>query len=163
MPFNTAAAEPSAPRAKPQPQTDSYLGILEEFIHGNDKTREKIYEWVSTNAVLDPIPQNRLRLALLKAWPGHAGHNPQAAELLLKSVLNSSRINSGVRNLAAVFLAVTEEQQKRIQQNQVLLTELEEVRNKLNALTTIERTVDAPVTAPDQTNGRESTENSTHR
>jgi hypothetical protein len=164
--FTKTAATPP-PRQKVHVYTDTYLDLLEEFIQGNAKAREEIYEWISTNAVLDSTPQNRLRLALLKALPGHAGHNPAAAELLLQSVLDSSRIGDNGQKLATVFLAVTIEHQKQAQQNRTLLAELEEIRKQVNALTTIERTVDAPPQPSppktDPSNGREPTENPTRR
>jgi hypothetical protein len=163
----TAATQP--PRQKVHVYTDTYLALLEDFIQGNAKTRAEIYEWISTNAVLESTPQNRLRLALLKALPGHAGHNPAAAQLLLQSVLDSSRIGDNGQKLAIVFLAVSIEHQKQAQQNRTLQAELEEIRKQVSALTTIERTVDTPPPAEtfppttDPGNGREPAENPPRR
>lgn len=120
-----------------------YLGMLYQFSGADSQDRAALYERVSTSAVLEPTASNRLRLALLKAWPGHPGHNPEAAQQMLRTALiQRQELTPEVENLARVYLLIIDQQQQASNHNRMLTSELEEARSKLEALTTIERTVE---------------------
>lgn len=123
-----------------------YLGMLYQFSNADPQDRATLYERISTDAVLDPTASNRLQLALLKAWPGHPGHNPEAARQMLETALvQRYELTPEVETLARVYLLIIDQQLQASSRSRALATELEEARNKLEALTTIERTVE---TAP---------------
>lgn len=132
--------------AKDETTVGGYLGMLQQFGNGDGRHQAALYERVSTAAVLDPTASNRVQLALLKAWPGHPGHNPEAARQMLETALAQHyELEPEVAGLARVYLLIIEQQLQAVNRNRVLTSELEEARSKLEALTTIERTVE---TAP---------------
>lgn len=137
--------EISVPAEKKTAVVD-YLDMLYQFSNANVSQQEALYERVSTAAVLDPTPSNRVQLALLKAWPGHSGHNPEAARQMLQTALAQHyELEPAVASLARVYLLITEQQLQAANRDHMLTSELEEARSKLEALTTIESTVE---TAP---------------
>ncbi|HEY3488247.1 MAG TPA: hypothetical protein VGL10_09285, partial [Gammaproteobacteria bacterium] len=133
-----------------QATTDSLLALLHEFSTADAQDRAATYERISTTAVLEPDAYNRLQLALLKAWPGHPGHNPEAARQMLQTALNARReLTPGTEILAQVYLSLLEQQQQTVNRNRILETELEAARSKLEAMTKIERTVETPASRSD--------------
>ncbi|HEX5057444.1 MAG TPA: hypothetical protein VFX02_13235 [Gammaproteobacteria bacterium] len=134
--------EISAPAADKTAVSD-YLDMLYQFSNTDAAHQEALYESVSTRAVLDPSASNRVQLALLKAWPGHPGHNPEAARQMLQTALEQHyELEPAVASLARVYLLIIEQQLQAANHDRMLTSELEEARNKLEALTTIERTVE---------------------
>jgi hypothetical protein len=126
---------------------DSYLTMLYQFGNADADERADLYERISTGAVLDPTAANRLQLALLKAWTGHPGHNPEAARQMLQTVLTRRyELSPEVENLARVYFMLVEQQLQASGRNRALAAELEAAHQKLEALTTIERTVETPDT-----------------
>lgn len=124
----------------------SHLDALYQFGNAGAQERASLYERASTAAVLDPSPANRLQLALLKAWPGHHGYNPEAAQRMLETALAQRHgLTPETETLARVYLLIVEQQIQAENRIGLLSGELEEARDKLEALTTIERTVE---TAP---------------
>jgi hypothetical protein len=124
---------------------DSYLTMLYQFSDFDAYDRAVMYERISTGAVLNPTAANRLQLALLKAWPGHAGHNPEAARQMLQTVLvQRYELTPEVENLARVYFLIVEQQLQTTSRNRLLTAELEAARRKIEALTRIERTVETP-------------------
>lgn len=122
------------------------LGLLDDFNRASPKGRAVIYEQVSTKAVLEPTSANRLALAMLKAMPGHHGYNLESAETLLNAVLDDSNmLSAGVLHFARTYARSVSEQRKLAQINQQLKEQLTDARNKLEALTEIERDVDLTV------------------
>lgn len=123
-----------------------YLDMLYQFGNAGPQERAALYERASTAAVLEPTAPNRLQLALLKAWPGHPGHNPETAKQVLETALaQRQELAPEAETLAQVYLLIIEQQILAMSRNRVLSSELEEARHKLEALTAIERTVE---TAP---------------
>jgi hypothetical protein len=126
---------------------DSYLIMLHQFGNAEAYNRAAQYERISTDTVFNPTAANRLQLALLKAWPGHAGHNPEAALQMLQTVLvQRYALTPEVENLARVYSLIVEQQLQSSGRNRVLAAELEAARQKLEALTNIERDVETPAT-----------------
>ena len=124
---------------------DYYLAMLYRFNNADPIDQAALYERVSTDAVLDPTAANRLQLALLKAWPGHPGHNPEAAQQMLQTALmHHYELTPEVENLARVYLLLIDQQLQASNRSRTLAMELEEARQKLEALTTIEQTVETP-------------------
>lgn len=124
---------------------DYYLEMLYRFNNAAPHDQAVLYERISTDAVLEPTAQNRLRLALLKAWPGHPGYNPEAAQQMLQTaLLQNHELTPEVENLARVYTLIIGQQQQALNRSRTLATELEEAHKKLEALTTIERTVETP-------------------
>jgi hypothetical protein len=131
---------------------DDYLALLYRFNNADAARRTFLYERIATDAVLQPTAPHRLQLALLKAWPGHPGYNPEAAQELLQSaLLQDSKLTPGAENLARVYLLIMNQQLQASNHSRALATELEEARAKLEALTTIERTVETPTPRADAT------------
>jgi hypothetical protein len=126
---------------------DSYLTMLYQFGNAEAYDRAAQYERISTETVLNPTAANRLQLALLKAWPGHSGHNPEAALQMLQTVLvQRYALTPEVENLARVYFLIVEQQLQTSGRNRALTAELEAAHQKLEALTNIERAVETPAT-----------------
>jgi hypothetical protein len=127
---------------------DSHLTMLYQFGNAEANDRAALYERISTGAVLNPTATNRLQLALLKAWPGHPGHNPEAARQMLQTVLvQRYTLTPEEENLARVYFLIVEQQLQASGRNRALAAELDAAHQKLEALTNIERAVEAPTRA----------------
>jgi hypothetical protein len=123
-----------------------HLDTLYRFGNAGPRERAGLYERVSTAAAIEPTASNLLQLALLKAWPDHPGYNPEAARQMLQTALaRRDELSPEAQTLAEVHLLIVEQQILSLNRNRVLLSELDEARDKLEALTRIERTVE---TAP---------------
>jgi hypothetical protein len=126
---------------------DAYLTMLYQFGNADTYSRAALYERISTDTVLNPTAANRLQLALLKAWPGHTGHNPEAALQMLQTVLvQDYALTPEVENLARVYFLIVEQQLQTSGRNRALAAELDAAHQKLEALTNIERAVETPAT-----------------
>lgn len=153
------------------PDAESYLAELYELTAGDARRQAAIYDDASSSARLTPGPSSNLRLALVLATPGHANSDPGRAVTLLRQVLEQEPLlTSAERSLATIYLAGaerlatatgevarlrdasaraarTEEQAsaRRIsaieEENRRLREELAEAEQKLEAITSIERTI----------------------
>ena len=153
------------------PDLETYLAELSELSSGDAGRQANIYDDARTAAELAPDPSSTLRLALVLATPGHAQSDPGRAVTLLREVLQQeASLTTEQRSLASVYLANAErlvavtgevarlrdssaqanraEQQssaRRIAaveaENERLRKELEEAEQKLEAITSIERSI----------------------
>lgn len=153
------------------PDAETYLAELYELASGDARRQGAIYEDARSAAQLTPGPSSSLRLALVLATPGHANSNPSRAVTLLREVLEQEPLlTSGELSLATVYLlnaerlaatsgevarlldaseqAVRNEEEsanRRITaveaENRRLREQLAEAEEKLEAITSIERTI----------------------
>jgi len=148
-----------------------YLETMEALIEGDSVTQAEVFENASEAAVLSPTTTNRLRLALALATPGHPGADPVAAQRQLADLLAAGdSLLPEERVLATIHLQEVEErlildsaaQQQRQRsaaeisrlnadsterlqaaedENRRLREELAEAQEKLEAITSIERSI----------------------
>jgi hypothetical protein len=153
------------------PSADHYLTELYDLAAGDPATQAEIYADAEAGAKLTPGPQTSLRFALVLATPGHGEYKPEAAQPLLRellaqtSLLTPAEISLATINLKAVEetivlasearrarasssrAAATEEAaiQQRLAtveaENRRLRRELAEAEDKLEAITSIERSI----------------------
>ena len=153
------------------PDLETYLAELSELTSGDAGRQADIFDDASAAAELTPGPGSTLRLALILATPGHAQSDPGQAVMLLREVLQQeASLTTEQLALASVYLANAErlvsvtgeiarlrdssaranraEQQssaRRIAaveaENERLRRELEEAEQKLEAITSIERSI----------------------
>ena len=153
------------------PDLETYLAELSELTSGDADRQAAIYDDASASAELTPGPGSTLRLALVLATPGHARSDPGQAVTLLQEVLQQeASLTAEQLSLASVYLASAErlvavnseiarlrdssaranraEQQssaRRIAaieaENERLREELEDAEQKLEAITSIERSI----------------------
>ena len=153
------------------PDAEHYLGELYELSAGEPKIQAEIYADAKSGATLTPGPQTNLRYALILATPGHPGFNPQLAQSLLRdvllqqSILTSTEISLATihlqsvqqlnlsssdarRAMASSSLAATTEEAAISQrlavaesENQRLRSELADAEEKLEAISSIERSI----------------------
>ena len=153
------------------PEADVYLTELYDLAAGDPATQAEIFADADAGATLTPGPNTSLRLALVLATPGHAESNPEEAERLLREVLTQTELLTPVEiSLATIHLnnverlivanaearrlrastsraARTEEQaiSQRLAsveaENRQLRRNLEEAEAKLEAITSIERSI----------------------
>jgi hypothetical protein len=153
------------------PDAETYLAELYELASGDARQQGAIYEDARSAAELTPGPSSSLRLALVLATPGHTNSNPARAVTLLQEVLDQEPLlTSGELSLATVYLlnaerlaaasgevsrlldaseqAVRNEEEsanRRIAavetENRRLREQLAEAEEKLEAITSIERTI----------------------
>lgn len=151
------------------PDADQYLVELRNFSYGNPRAQQEIFEDAKSEAMLTPGPQTNLRYGMFLATPGHAGFNPEIAQNLLRDVLRQEAILTPAEiSLATIHLksverqiALSSEAQRAIAtstraattegeanrqriarveaENQRLRTELADAEEKLDAITSIER------------------------
>ena len=153
------------------PDAEHYLGELYELSAGDPKIQAEILADSKSGATLTAGPQTNLRYALVLATPGHPGFNPEIAQsmlrdvLLQQSILTSAEISLATihlksveqlnasssnarRAIASSSLAATTEGAAISQrlavaetENQRLRSELAEAEEKLDAITSIERSI----------------------
>lgn len=153
------------------PDAEHYLGELYELTSGDPKNKAEIFADAESGAKLTPGPQTNLRFGLILATPGHPGFNPEIAQSMLRgvliqrSILTPAEISLATLNLKSVeqlnalssdtrramatsSLAATTEEAAILQrlstaesENQRLRSDLAEAEEKLNAITSIERSI----------------------
>ena len=153
------------------PEANVYLKELSDLAAGDPATQAEIYADAEAAATLTPGPNTELRLALVLATPGHPESNPEQAESLLREVLTQTQLltpaevslatihlnnverfivaNAEARRLRASSsrAAATEGQaiSERLAnvegENRQLRRELAEAESKLDAITSIERSI----------------------
>lgn len=153
------------------PDAEQYLSELYGFTNGNPRTQQEIFEDAQSESTLTPGPQTNLRYAMILATPGHAGFDPEMAQTLLRSVLQQESILTASEvSLATIHLksverqialssearramatssraATSEEQASRQRlaaveaENRQLQEELADAKEKLDAITSIERSI----------------------
>ena len=152
---------------------DGYLQELYRLATGDPFTQVEIHADAESAATLTPDTSTRLRYALVLATPGHAAADAQQAQNLLRELLSQTELMTPTEvALATLFLndveerivlgaetrrlrsenaeAQSTEQQaiaQRVQnveaENRRLRAELEDARQKLEAITSIERSIRA--------------------
>ena len=153
------------------PDADDYLQELYELVAGEPAKQEDIFEDAASAAQLTPGPSTNLRFGLILASPGHANTDPERAQSILRDVLTQSQLlTSAEVSLATIYLngvarlndvstqarrlrestsqAAREEEQAVSQrlanaeaETRRLRSELEDAEQKLEAITSIERTI----------------------
>ncbi len=151
--------------------TDKYLHDLYRLASGDPATQAEIFADSEAAATLTPDASTRLRLALVLATPGHAEANPERAQDIFRDLLSQAELLSTTEvSLAMIHLQNVEQQlmlrreanrlreesarsanteQRAIEQriakveadNRALRQALTEAEQKLDAITTIERSI----------------------
>ena len=153
------------------PEADAYLKELSDLAVGDPATQAEIYADAAAAAQLTPGANTELRLALVLATPGHTESDPEQAQSMLREVLAQVQLltpaevslaNMHLNNVERLIVANnearrlresssraarTEEQalSQRLSsveaENRRLRSELDEAEEKLEAITTIERSI----------------------
>lgn len=153
------------------PSADEYLRELNELVAGDPNRQADIFADASSAARLTPGPSTSLRLGLVLATPGHPQSDPARARSLLNGALEQTELmtsaeialatialnsvnNAIVATSQAALLqestsrAARSEEQAISQrlataeaENERLRRELEEAEQKLDAITSIERSI----------------------
>jgi hypothetical protein len=164
----TADAEPIILGA---PETNSYLIGMYDLVNGDPPTQAEIYADAKSRAQLTPDPATKLRYALVLAAPGHSGTNELEAQSLFRELLSQKELlNSAEIALATIHLKEVEQRivlnaeasrlrsentrksntedqavAQRIAtveaENRRLKRSLAEAESKLEAITSIERSI----------------------
>jgi hypothetical protein len=155
------------------PEADEYLGELYRLADGDPAIQAEIFADAESAATLTPDMQSNLRFALVLATPGHPESNPVRAQSMLRELLAQPELMTQAEiALATIHLKSSErlmmldaeterlraarsradrtEQQALNQrlatveaENRQLRHDLEEAEDKLDALTSIERSIRA--------------------
>ena len=164
----TAEAEPIILGA---PETNSYLTDMYDLVNGDPATQAEIYADAKSRAQLTPDPATKLRYALVLAAPGHSETNELEAQSLFRDLLSQKELlNSAEIALATIHLKEVEQrivlgaESSRLRsentrasntedeaiaqriatveaENRRLKSSLAEAESKLEAITSIERSV----------------------
>jgi hypothetical protein len=155
------------------PETDQYLQEMYKLVAGDPATQAEIYADARSASTLTPGPSTNLRYALVLAAPGHAESNAEMAQSLLRELLTQAPLmtqaeislatihlksveqlivaNSDVRRLRASTSRAAQTQEAAASarltsveaENRRLRQDLEEAEDKLEAITSIERSIRA--------------------
>jgi hypothetical protein len=155
------------------PEADQYLQEMYELAAGDPATQAEIYADARAGSTLTPGPSTNLRYALVLATPGHPESDPETAQSLLRELLTQTALmtpaeislatihlnsverlivsNSEARRLRASTSRTAQTQEaataRRLASveadNRRLRRELEEAEEKLDAITSIERSIRA--------------------
>jgi len=149
------------------PDAEQYVTEMHKLASGDPATQAEIYADAESTAKLTPGPSTKLRYALVLATPGHSGSDPQAAQTAFRELLTQTEMMTPAEvALASIHLDVVEQQivfgaeNKRLRsinsreeqaiaqriakvesENQELRHSLEEAEQKLDAITSIERSI----------------------
>jgi len=153
------------------PDADDYLRELEQLATGDPATQVEIFADAESRATLTPDPSTTLRFALVLATPGHTETDPERAQSLLRELLAQAPLMTPAEiSLARIYLKYVEEhivlssEARRLRQsssrqarteeqavnqrlatveaeNRRLRTQLRDAENKLEAITSIERSI----------------------
>ncbi len=151
------------------PETNQYIRELFELVNGDPATQAEIFADARAAAQLTPDPATKLRYALVMAAPGHAETNELEAQSLLRELLAKTELMAPAEtSLATIHLREVEErlvlgaETRRLRseksrvasteeaavaqriatveaENRALRRSLEEAEDKLQAITSIER------------------------
>jgi hypothetical protein len=164
-------AEATDPVLSGGPEANAYLTELQQLVGGDPATQAEIFADAESAATLTPGPSTQLRYALVLASPGHPGSDPGQAQSMLRDLLSQAEmLTESEVALATIFLntsessvvlgtearrlraentraSTTEEAAiaQRIAQveaeNRRLRQSLAEAESKLEAITSIERSI----------------------
>ena len=164
-------ANPDDPVILGAPDASVYLRELQNLAAGDPAMQAEIYADAASAAQLTPGPNTNLRLALVLATPGHSESDPVQAESMLREVLAQTELlTSAEAALATIHLnsverlIVTTAEARRLREsssraarteeqaisqrlasveaeNRELRRELEDAEQKLEAITSIERSI----------------------
>ena len=153
------------------PAADVYLEELRLLAAGDPVTQAEIFADANAAAKLTPGPNTQLRLALVLATPGHSESNPEQAQSILREVMTQTLLltpaeialatihlnnvermivaNAEARHLRTSSSRAARTEGRAIDQrlatveeeNRQLRRELDEAEEKLEAITTIERSI----------------------
>jgi len=149
------------------PDAEQYVTEMHKLASGDPATQAEIYADAESTAKLTPGPSTQLRYALVLATPGHSGSDPQAAQTAFRELLTQTEMMTPAEvALASIHLDVVEQQivfgaeNRRLRsinsreeqaiaqriakvesENQELRHSLEEAEQKLDAITSIERSI----------------------
>jgi len=153
------------------PETNTYLAELYELVEGDPATQAEVFADAKAAAQLTPDPTTRLRYALMLAAPGHAETNEQEAQSIFRELLTqpelltpaenylatihlkeveqrivlsaeSSRLRSENARVASTESQAIEQRMRTVEaENRRLRESLADSESKLDALTSIERSV----------------------
>jgi len=163
--------EPAEPVETGAPDADRYLDAMHKLASRDPATQAEVYANSHAAATLTPGPATRLQLALVLGTPGHPESNPEEAQDLLRELLaepalltpaelalatihlhsieerlklarvaeqlrgDTSRAASSEQAAITQRLAVVEAENRQLRQS------LDEANQKLEAITTIERSI----------------------
>ena len=153
------------------PEAEDYLTELYKLAAGDPATQAEIFADAQSGSQLTPGPQTNLRYALVLATPGHVESDPVLAQSMLREILTQTvlmtqaEISLATIHLkAAEQLAVAQAEARNLRtstsraaqtreaatkqrlatveaDNRRLRRELEEAEGKLDAITSIERSI----------------------
>ena len=165
---STSSEEPQLLGAQ---EIDTYITELGQIASGDPAAQAEIYADAATAAQLTPSPATNLRLGLVLAIPGHPESDPERAQSILREVMTQTLLlTPGELALATIHLNSVERQivanielnrlrtstsraaqsqqqtnKRRMAaietENQRLRNELAEAEQKLEAITSIERSI----------------------
>lgn len=163
-----AAGEPVIPGA---PAAEEYLSELSGLSSNDPALQAEIFADSQAAAQLTPNPSTTLRYALVLATPGHPESDPQQAQSILRELMTQTALMTSTEiALATIYLKSTEElillssETRRLRastdraqrteeaamnqrlanveaENRRLRRELEDAESKLEAITSIERSI----------------------
>lgn len=153
------------------PAADEYLAELSGLSSNDPALQAEIFADSQATAQLTPNPSTRLRHALVLGTPGHPESDPQQAQSMLRELMAQPELMTPTEiALATIYLNSTEQlillnaETRRLRassdraqrteaaainqrlatveaENRRLRQELDEAENKLEAITTIERSI----------------------
>jgi len=153
------------------PVADEYLAELYDLAAGDPATQAEIFADARSGSQLTPGPQTNLRYALVLATAGHGESDPEQAQSMLREILTQTELmtpaeislatihlkaveqlivsNSEARRLRSSTSRATQTQEAATNQrlatveaeNRRLRRDLEDAEGKLEAITSIERSI----------------------
>jgi len=129
------------------PNVENLIADLGKISSGDPAAQAELYADAAAAAQLTPNASTNLRLGLILSIPGHPESDPERAQSILREVL--AQTNSEARRQQASSTRMAKTQERTLQQqlaareaeNRQLRQDLEEAEQKLEAITSIERSI----------------------
>lgn len=164
--------EPVTPQVvEPNQDNNTYIELMGQLAESDEAGKSALYQTVSDNYIDDPSLANRLRFAMAVSTPGHHASDPVEARRILTDLLSKPRsLSEAELGIAASYLRSLETRlaleaeikslnqrleeikpqtqnndaqlRAALAENQRLQAELDEAQSKLEALTSIERSIE---------------------
>ena len=125
------------------PEADSYLTELHDLASGDPAKQAEIFAGAESEALLTPGPNSELRFALILATPGHPESNPEKAQSLLREALAQPELLTPaeislatihLNNVERFIVANAEARRLRISSSRAARTEEQAVSQRLAAV-----------------------------
>ncbi len=147
-----AGFSPQAPQASGRfDAVKDYLAYMHSLVTASPQRKRRSYQQAAAAYQKNPTPHNQLRLALALSTLGEPYEDLTKARRLLKELsATPERLPADVKWLVTLQFSAVDQRLALAERNAILRKQLEDAEEKIDALTTIEQTLEQPASEEEQ-------------